>query len=242
MRSIETEAGTIDEAIERALEALQVTRDKVELEILENTTRGLLGLGGKRARVRATIRAPRGMAEVVGAEVLVSRGTPGEPDGTAADLVDAARAVLERILSALGVDVPVEVRGPAEDGLTLELIGRDTGIVIGRHGQTLDAIEYLLNRIVAQRGGASIRIAVDVEGYRERRRESLEQTARRLAAQAKKTGRPESLSPMSPRDRRIVHLALGDDAGVTTRSEGEGSYRRVVIIPSRSAGRARPGA
>ncbi|HXJ34949.1 MAG TPA: RNA-binding cell elongation regulator Jag/EloR [Candidatus Eisenbacteria bacterium] len=242
MRSIETEAGTIDEAIERALEALQVTRDKVELEILEYTTRGLLGLGGKRARVRATIRVPRAMGEAVGAEDLVSRGTPGELNGAPADVVDPVRAVLERILSALGVDVPVEVRGPTEDGLTLELIGQDTGIVIGRHGQTLDAIEYLLNRIVAQRGRTSIRISVDVEGYRERRRESLELTARRLAAQAKKTGRPESLSPMSPRDRRIVHLALSEDEGVTTRSEGEGSYRRVVIIPSRSAGRARSGA
>ncbi len=242
MRSIEMEAGTIDEAIERALEALQVTRDKVELEILENTTRGLLGLGGKRARVRATIRAPRGTAEAIGAEDVVSQGTPSETDSASSDVVDAARAVLERILSALGVEVPVEVRGPTEDGLTLELIGRDTGIVIGRHGQTLDAIEYLLNRIVAQRGQASIRIALDVEGYRERRRESLEQTARRLAAQAKKTGRSEALSPMSPRDRRIVHLALSEDAGVTTQSEGEGSYRRVVIIPSRSAGRARPGA
>jgi spoIIIJ-associated protein len=105
-------------------------------------------------------------------------------------------------------------------------------MIIGRRGQTLDALEHLVNRIVLRdEADAGVRIALDVEGYRERRQESLEQLARRLAAKARETGRAVTLNPMSPRDRRIVHLALESDPGVSTASEGEGHYRRLVIAP-----------
>jgi spoIIIJ-associated protein len=243
MRSIDTEGATINEAIERALELLHVTRDQAEVEILENATRGILGFGGKPARVRARVRAPLQVSDQDSshADVNVSRETANDI-GRDASATGLAAAAFERILRDLGIDAAPQIDGPRDGALTLSVGGQDSGILIGRHGQTLDAIEYLLNRIAAQRGTMSIRIGVDVEGYRERRQESLEQTARRLAAQAKQTGRPASLGPMSPRDRRIVHLALSDDREVTTRSQGEGSYRRVVIIPSRSAGRARPSA
>ncbi len=114
------------------------------------------------------------------------------------------------------------------------IVGEGAGIVIGRYGQTLDAVEYLLNRIASHETEAPVRIAIDVEGYRERRQESLEHTARRAAEKARHTGRPVTLNPMSPRDRRIVHVALSDERGVTTRSQGEGSYRRVVVVPTAS--------
>ena len=235
MRSVETDGTTIDEAIARALELLHVERDRIEVEILENSTRGVLGFGGKRARVRATVRAPLFAAGDVSRETA-SAETPTA--GTSS--VDGARKVFGEILTHLGVAPRFEVDGPGADGIVVfRLAGEVAGIVIGRHGQTLDAIEYLLNRVASQRGGAGApRISLDVEGYRERRQESLEQTARRAALKAKQTGRPVTLNPMSARDRRIVHLALGDDRDVTTRSQGDGSYRRVIVMPMRGRTRS----
>jgi len=243
MRSVETEGGTIDEAIARALELLHIERDRVDVEILENSTRGVLGFGGKPARIRATVRNPLAGAPVPDARSVaaVSRETPApnEPldPAVAAKSVETARRALEVVLRELGVDAPAAAV-PGEDGSWCFAIeGDGAGIVIGRHGQTLDAIEYLVSRIASHEAGNPIRIALDVEGYRERRQESLEQTARRAADKARGTGRPVSLSPMSPRDRRVVHVALSEELGVTTRSQGEGGFRRVVVVPTRPAGR-----
>jgi spoIIIJ-associated protein len=250
MRSVETEGGTIDEAIARALELLHIERERVDVEILENSSRGLLGFGGKPARIRATVRNPLASrtpsegppVSAVSTAPAVSRETPAiattpmDP-ATAADSVATAGRALEVVLRELGVAPPPSAV-PAEDGTWRFVIeGDGAGIVIGRHGQTLDAIEYLMSRIASHQAGNPVRIALDVEGYRERRQESLEQTARRAADKARATGRPVTLSPMSPRDRRIVHVALSDEHGVTTRSQGEGGFRRVVVVPDRSAGR-----
>jgi spoIIIJ-associated protein len=227
MRAVETEGATIDEAIERALETLALDRDKVEIEIIENATRGMLGFGGKPARVRATVRAALAPAE--GAQV--SPETPS-PDTSAA--LEAAEMVLEEILAQLGVEDPVDVSTADDGSHRLSIAGDGAGIVIGRHGQTLDAIDYLVNRVASHKAGTLVRVVVDVEGYRERRQEALEVSARRAAQTVRETGRSMMLDPMSPRDRRIVHLALTGEAGVTTRSQGEGSYRRVVIAPAGS--------
>ncbi len=144
--------------------------------------------------------------------------------------------LLRALLGHMAVQCDVEPAGTSEDGAVVVAVrGVETGLVIGRQGQTLDAIEYLLNRIVGRDRdqGTPPRVVIDVEGYRERRQESLEQLARRAAASVRKTGRVEALNPMSPRDRRIVHLALEGDPSVTTRSEGDGHYRRVLIVPRR---------
>jgi spoIIIJ-associated protein len=224
MRSVETEGATIDEAIAKALELLHIERDRVDVEILENSTRGLLGFGGTNARVRATVRA-----------VSQETATPAASLGPA---LEAAEMVLEEILAQLGVESPVEA-STAEDGSHwFSIAGEGAGIVIGRHGQTLDAIDYLLNRVASHRAGGLVRIVLDVEGYRERRQEALEDEARRAAAEVRQSGRPVTLEPMSPRDRRIVHVALTDEKGVTTHSQGEGSFRRVVISPAESSGRS----
>jgi spoIIIJ-associated protein len=145
----------------------------------------------------------------------------------------AARAVLDEVLRHLGSGFAVSVAFDETEQLTTFVIsGPESGTVVGRHGDTLDAIEHLLNRIAAGTPGVPGRVAVDVDGYRARRRESLEQLALRLAEKARSTRRAVTLHPMSPRDRRIVHLALSDAAGVSTHSEGEGHYRRVVIEPA----------
>jgi spoIIIJ-associated protein len=127
----------------------------------------------------------------------------------------------------------------SEGGCRFVIPGEGAGIVIGRHGQTLDAIEYLLNRLATQRSGMLAKIEVDAEGYRERRQEALEQMARRAADNVRQTGRRITLNPMSARDRRIVHVALSEERGVTTQSQGEGSFRRVVVVPASSPGRPR---
>jgi spoIIIJ-associated protein len=249
MRSIESEGETIDQAIESALRTLEVGRDRVEIEILTDATRGVFGFGGKRARVRATVRAPLASALDLGSTSNVSPETEGpkkvsretrptRPAGEARGPADIAalearsREVLQGILAHLGVDCRIEAGPGDEGGLRLALSGDSSGLLIGRRGQTLDAIEYLVNRIVAREeetGGA--RVGVDVEGYRERRREYLDGLARRLADKAKETGRVITLNPMSPRDRRIVHLALQEDGAVETRSQGEGLFRKLLIVP-----------
>jgi spoIIIJ-associated protein len=237
MRSVETEGGSIDEAIERALSALHVTRDQVEIEILESATRGLFGIGGRPARVRASVRQSlSGVVDGRGtpAEESVSRETVRAPHPTREASAARARQVLEVILEQL-VDSPrIEDLGGVDDAETLRftLSGAESGIIIGRRGQTLDALEHLVSRVVSRDDAdPGFRVALDVEGYRQRRKESLEDMARHLGAKARATGRPVTLSPMSPRDRRVVHLALEPEPGVTTVSEGEGLYRRVVIRP-----------
>lgn len=215
MRSVESDGGSIDEAIANALSALRVERSQVEIEILENAPKGVLGLGGRRARVRATLRS----APDVSPET--SRAT-------------RARDVLQQIVPHLVADARVEIGGQQDDNVVLSVLTDDSGAIIGRRGQTLDALEHIVNRIVLRdEHSASGRVTVDVEGYRERRQESLEELGKRLAKKARETGQVVTLNPLSPRDRRIVHLALEGEQGVTTRSEGEGVFRRLLIVPDR---------
>ena len=241
MRSVETEGATIDDAIGRALELLHIERDKVDVEIIENAARGVLGFGGKKARIRATVRSPlaattSASSESVGVSQETPRQEPSAPQAPPAtdDAIESARLALLEILRHLGVEAAVEIDRQDDSACTFRAPGSDGGIVIGRHGQTLDAIEYLLNRIASQGRMTSTRIAVDVEGYRERRQESVEQMARHVADKARHSGRPVTMAPMSARDRRTVHVTLSDEHGVTTRSQGEGSFRRVVVVPTKS--------
>jgi spoIIIJ-associated protein len=246
MRSVETEGGSIDEAIERALEALRVSREQVEIEILENATKRLFGIGSRRARVRATVRpsldatleTPNddGPAEVSRETNPPSRKRAAA--GSREQAVARAQEVLEAILAHLVDGARVEeTAAPSDVGqgdttIHLALSAADSGMVIGRRGQTLDALEHLVSRIVFRDDGdRGLRIALDVEGYRQRREESLRQLAHRLAGKAKETGAVVTLNPMSPRDRRIVHLALQADSDVSTISQGEGNYRRLLITP-----------
>jgi spoIIIJ-associated protein len=243
MRSVETEGATIDDAIGRALELLHIERDKVDVEIIENAARGVLGFGGKKARIRATVRSPLAAASPRSESGVVSQETTapdvGSPQIVRAtdEAIESARLALLEILQQLGVETGVEIDRSDDLTCTFRVPGSDAGIVIGRHGQTLDAIEYLLNRIASQGRMTSTRIVLDVEGYRERRQESVEQMARRAADKARHSGRPVTMAPMSARDRRTVHVTLSDERGVTTRSQGEGSFRRVVVVPTK-AGRS----
>jgi len=220
-RAVETEGETIDEAIAEGLAALGIGREHARVEILQDARRGVLGFGGQKARVRISDR-----------EALV--GSAGQPVATEAEGAVDPASVLRTLLALM--DIPAEVMtGPAEDaGQTcLRISSEAGGLLIGRHGQTLEALEYLVNRIVGSRDDAGGRLVVDAEGYRERRTAELRDTAARLAARARETGHAQTMNPLGARERRVVHLALAADETVTTRSVGEGPLRRVVIAPAR---------
>lgn len=208
MRSVEAVGETVDEAVERALRALRVTRGEVDVEEIADAAG---------TRVRVTVRADPVSPETT---------EPGE----------TARSILAETLRMMGLASEVVARAGDEAGtIELDVSGADEAAVIGRHGQTLDALEHLLNRIAFRDAFGAGRIVIEVDGYRKRREQSLQELAQRLAERTRETGRAVALEPMSARDRRIVHLALSGDASVTTQSEGEGTLRRVVILPNTSS-------
>lgn len=157
---------------------------------------------------------------------------PEPPSPPPAQVVERAQTVLAEIVRLTGVEATVGARDGA-DAVRLVIDGDPQGVLIGRRGQTLDAIEYLVNRIVGHDEDSPARLIVDAQGYRARRQQALEALAHRLAERARRRGKPVTLNPMSPRDRRIVHLALQGDPTLTTRSAGTGHYRKLVIVPNR---------
>ncbi len=253
MDYVEVEGKSIDEAIERALERLGIERDKAEIEIVSDATKGLFGIGGRKAKVRATLRAPLRL-EAAGSgraartvssrretsDMRTAAHAPRNPEAAGEQAestgLDQARAMLQEIVQLIGAEATVDVAHD-RDGPCLLIHGDESAVLIGRRGQTLDALEYLVNRIVAREEDQTGRIAVDSENYRERRRKSLEDLAHRLADRARLRGKPVTLNPLSPRDRRIVHLALQSDRSLTTRSSGKGYFRKLLIIPADRRGR-----
>jgi spoIIIJ-associated protein len=147
---------------------------------------------------------------------------------------EAAAKVLREILDHMGIEAEVSASDDGER-VILDAHGPESGLVIGKKGSTLDALQYVINRIVSKKPNDGPGIVVDAEGYRGRREDSLADLANRLAEKAMKTGRPVPVEPMNPHDRRIIHVTLKEHSGVTTESEGEGMFRRVVIYPSKSS-------
>ena len=217
---IEKEAKSVEEAIEKICTELGKEREELEFEVIEEKPRALFGLmGNKRVRVRARLKEVQPEQE---------KGQGAQEAGN--DALTYAKTVLERIIA--GIAVPSQVEARVEEGsIYLNIKGDGSGLLIGRHGQTLDAIQYIVGRIVGKQLGEKKVIVIDTERYRERRRENLERLSRHMGEKAKSTGRAVSLQPMSASDRRIVHLALKHDREVETRSEGEGSMKSIKIIP-----------
>jgi len=224
MTSVETEGKTVEEAISKACEELKAAREDLNIEILSDSTSGFLGLvGAKKAQIRATRKGTTAFAE---------KGA--DPSATASinAAAEAAKKTLQDLLGLLGIEAGVDLREEPER-ILLTIQGDGSGLLIGRKGQTLDALEYLINKIVHKGAEDKKRIVVDTENYRSRREESLVRLAHRLADKAKQLGRPVTISPMSAHDRRIIHLALQDDKTLRTRSTGTGLYRKVIISPEK---------
>lgn len=205
MMAVEETGRTPEEAVAAGLRRLGIPREYVLVETLAVGAKGFLGLGGQEARVRLTV-------------------TPG------GEWLIRGRAILEALLTLMNIEAQVraeEHRG----GVRLELSGKDAGLLIGKRGQTLEALQFLVGRILDRQVGDRTRVELDVGGYRERRQQELEQQARRLARQVKVTGEAIVLEPMASAERRIIHLALEGDGAVRTESVGDGRDRRLVIVP-----------
>ena len=225
MKSVETEAKTSEEAIRKACEELGVSREDLEVEVLSNGSSGFLGLGAKNARIRATVKEK---AAPPASEVRPS-GAHSDPQAA-----ETAKKTLQDILRLLEMETTVDLKEDPER-ILLNIKADGSGLLIGRKGQTLDAIEYLINKIVHKDAEDKKRIVVDTENYRLRREDSLVKLAQRLAEKAKRLGRPVTISPMSAHDRRIIHLALQDDKTLRTWSTGSGLYRKVIISPEKKS-------
>jgi spoIIIJ-associated protein len=224
MNSVEIEARNVEEAVQKACASLQASREDLEIEILESGSSGFWGIGARKARVRAARKAQ--------APGPVTENHPPAAAGDENALARKAQAALQGLLEHLDIRPRVEAK---EDGekIYLNIQGDSGGLLIGRKGQTLDALEYLVNKMVHKNQEGKKRIVVDTENYRLRREESLVKLARRLAEKARQHGRPVTISPLNAHDRRIVHLALQDDRTLHTRSMGTGLYRKVIISPDK---------
>lgn len=220
MGFLEKTGKNVDEALEQALNELKTTRDKVNIEVIEEAKNGLFGLFSKKAKIRVTLKDAAAKIGDVVEEAL---------DNIKAD-VQAGKEFLQKIFHSMKIEVVMEkFVNKADSTVTLKLHGPDMGILIGKHGQTLDALQYLTNLVANKNSSERIRIIIDVEDYRERRIETLSRLAVRLADKVKRNGERVVLEPMNPHERKIIHMALQNDRRITTLSEGEEPYRKVVI-------------
>ncbi|MDE0745766.1 MAG: protein jag [SAR202 cluster bacterium] len=211
MKSIDMTAKTVEEAIEIALKELGADRVEVEIDVISRGKSGILGIGSELASVRVT-----------------------KVDGTS-DVLDSANEVIKNLVSHMDVDVVVNLKEADNEetgGPVFEIEGDDSGLLIGRKGETLRSLQFLTRFIVGRQTGERANISLDVEGYDERRKQSLANLASRVAQRVVKTGRSIELEPMSARERRLVHIALAENSEVYTESSGEGRDRKVVVIPS----------
>src|SRR5215468_6452065 len=232
MDHVETEGDSIDKAIENALKLLGVERDKITVDILSEGKKGILGFGSQKARIRATLR--KSTIDLRGSEVEPGRIEERPPVAVeAAAMGQKAREVLAEILRLMGIRAEVELKaGEKTDETVVEIRAENSGLLIGRKGQTLEALQYLVTRICGEHYAAEgPHVVVDIEKYRERRRKMLEDMALRLGEKAKRQRKTVTVEALSAADRRVIHAALQDDPWVSTKSLGQGSYRRLLIIP-----------
>jgi spoIIIJ-associated protein len=236
MRAVESEGATIEQAIERALILLDLPREGVEVEVVQQPTAGATAI------VRVT---PRGHSrrDVSRETAVVSQGGDGEdakPENAKPAVLpmEEIKALVAEMLGHMGLMCRVAPPALEEEGgrLRIEISGEDAALVIGRQGQTLDAIELVVNRIVDRQWPGSPQITMDADGYRDRRVRKLIDIAFQEAGKVRRSGRRVDMEPMSPRDRRSVHLALQNEPGVSTHSEGDGSFRHIVIEPTGQVG------
>jgi spoIIIJ-associated protein len=243
MKSLEIEGKTIDEAIEKACNEFQVSREKLNIEIISEGTSGFLGIvGNKKAKITATLlsldeaftdsleTASRADSPKVSAGSVFSASSHEE--GSNGTVAERAKMILDGILSRMNLDCPVDVV-ESPDKIILNINGNKGGLLIGRRGQNLDAIQYIINKAVHKSGNGRKMIVVDTESYRQRREESLVALAAKIGEKVKKTKKAVTLSYLNAQNRRIIHMALQNDDSLTTKSRGEGEYRKIIIVPAK---------
>lgn len=207
---IEVSAKTVSEAITEACRKFGVTSDKLDYQIVEEGSAGFLGIGSKPAVIKAAVKVEKLSVE------------------------DVAKNFLRDVFEAMNMEVAVDVKYD-EEGRTMDidLAGDEMGVLIGKRGQTLDSLQYLVSLVVNKEVDEYVRVKVDTEDYRQRRKETLENLAKNIAIKVKKTRRPVTLEPMNPYERRIIHSALQNDKYISTHSEGDEPFRKVVVTYKR---------
>jgi spoIIIJ-associated protein len=235
METYEFEGKTTEEAIQNAARELNLPVEELSVDVIEPGSAGIFGLvGGRKAKIKVTLKTPSELeeeGEEEKQELGERREEPQEND------VNFAKRTLEEILALIPVEATVAAsRG--EGRITLKVQGDRSGLLIGRKGNTLDALQFLVNKIVSKALDKKIDVVIDSENYRRRREDSLTQLALKMGDKAKRIKKPVTTNPMNPHDRRLIHLALKDDEHLETRSRGEGLLKRVVIIPK---GKGPPG-
>lgn len=200
-------AKTVEDAVMEAAIQLQTTSDKIEYEVIEKETKGFLGLLSKPAKIRVKKKMT---------------------------IEDSAREFLQKVLKVMGVEAQIDVDyNEEEQTVSINVLGDDMGILIGKRGQTLDSLQYLTSLVVNKNTEGYLKVKLDTENYRERRKETLENLAKNIAAKVKRTHKPVALEPMNPYERRIIHYTLQNDKYVETHSEGDEPYRKVVVTMKR---------
>lgn len=207
---IEVSGKTIEDAVAEALKTLNMDRDSVSVEILEKPKSGFLGIGAVPAKIRVSYEYSR---------------------------ADKTRDFLEELFKKMNVEAKIDIAEEEEGRLKVTLSGDEMGLVIGRRGENLDALQYITNLSVNKNEDERVRVSIDTENYREKREESLERLAKRVADKVAKYGRNVSLEPMPPSERRIIHACLQDYKGVTTFSTGSEPQRRVIVAPADAKGK-----
>ena len=203
MDYIEVSAKTVNDAITEACQRLVVTSDKLDYIIVEEGSAGFLGIGSKPAIIRAKVKC---------------------------SVVDKTKKFLEDMFAAMNLSVVIDMKyDELDNSMDIDLSGDEMGVLIGKRGQTLDALQYLVSLVVNKEAENYVRVKVDTENYRQRRKETLENLAKNIAYKVKRTKQSLSLEPMNPYERRIIHSVLQGDKYVTTHSEGEEPFRRVVV-------------
>jgi len=253
--SLEFEEKNVEMAVKKACEKLNIPREKLKHDVISYGSTGIFGLvGTKKARIRVTVPPPPRAS--VSKDSDSEKNRDGFPDHAIDDVdspIDGApenkeilvsdddpkeigRDALQRIIDLITTDATISIE-ERSGRIFFNVKGGNSAILIGKRGQTLEAIQYILEKIVNKSRKERVRIQVDVEGYLEKRRISLEGLATRLAEKVKRTGKPATIGQMNSHDRRIVHIALKSDSKVRTQSMGEGVLRKLVIFPKKNSQR-----
>jgi spoIIIJ-associated protein len=227
MESYEFEGKTTEEAIQNAARELNLPMEELNIDVIEPGSAGIFGLvGGRKAKIKVTLKTPAELEE----EEEEERDRGERKEEPQEDDVKFAKQTLEEILALIPVEATIAA-SREEKRINLMIQGDRSGLLIGRKGNTLDALQFLVNKIVSKALDKKIDVVIDSENYRRRREDSLTQLALKMGDKAKRIKKPVTTNPMNPHDRRLVHLALKDDEHLETRSRGEGLMKRVVIIP-----------
>ncbi len=204
MEFMEFKGKTVDEALTAAAIKLETTSDKLEYEIIEAGSNGIFGIGKKPAKIKAMKKN---------------------------SIEDIAREFLDKVFTAMNLVVNIDIKIVESDRtMEINLSGEEMGLLIGKRGQTIDSLQYLVSLVVNRESKEYLRVKIDTENYRERRKSTLEELAKNISYKVKRTKRSVSLEPMNPYERRIIHSALQNDKYVTTKSEGEEPYRHIIVL------------